>query len=155
MWKESYVCRSLNSRSNVSIRKAVKENRKCNFFRETFYEKKLVKLTNPDARARVFILLITNSFLFCFFCSFWYFFCRSELWNPVGSRGTLTLCREHADAYNLFPKNAALKQQKKCFLPFWHFHGHTWSFDMPYQSPSLCKHSCYRGECFEPPGHDG
>ena len=29
--------------------------------------KKLVKLTNPDARARVFILLNTNSFLFCFF----------------------------------------------------------------------------------------
>ena len=35
--------------------------------RETFYEKKLVKLTNPDTRARVFILLFTNSFLFCFF----------------------------------------------------------------------------------------
>ena len=67
MWKESYVCRSLISQSSVSIRKAVTENRKCNFFRETFYEKKLVKLTNPDTRARVFILLFSNSFLFCFF----------------------------------------------------------------------------------------
>ena len=125
------------------------ENRKCNSFRETL-QKTLMKLTYPDAQARVFILFISTSVLFCFFLLI-----QSELWNPVGSRGTLTLCREYSYAYNFFPEKPRTEATKKCFLPFWHFHGHTWSFDMPYQSPSLCKHSFYQGECFELPGHDG
>ena len=149
MWKESYICRSLTSQSNVSLRQNVTETENVTPFTR-LSTKNACEIDNPDVRAKVPILLISISVLFCFFLV-----SKSELWNPVGSRGKFTLCREYADAYNLFPENPALKQPKKCFLPFWHFHGHTWSFDMPYQSPSLCKHSCYRGECFEPPGHDG
>ena len=59
--------------------------------------KNACKIDNPDVRAKVPILLISISFLFCLFLV-----SKSELWNPVGSRGTFTLCREYADANNLF-----------------------------------------------------
>ena len=65
--KKNYISRSLISQFNVSHRKAVAENRKRNSFYETFYKKTLVKLTYPGAQARVLILLISNSALFCFF----------------------------------------------------------------------------------------
>ena len=65
--KKNYISRSLISQFNVSHRKSVAENRKRDSFHETFYKKTLVKLTYPGAQARVLILLISNSALFCFF----------------------------------------------------------------------------------------
>ena len=41
IWRESYICRSLISQSNVSLLKNVTENRKRNSFHETFYKKRM------------------------------------------------------------------------------------------------------------------
>ena len=43
---------------------------------------------------------------------------QCEQWNPVDSPGTLTLYGEYTNVDNLFPKIAALKQQKSVFYLF-------------------------------------